>query len=148
MPDINKPMDIPELALKPPIIGKVRLSEDMQQTLALLCGYGDSARRLIKVAESGVLNTAAARIQDIVHVTGSGPNDIYQGGNVPTTEVLVLGHPDNTGRVWVRPDKTATVNNAYPLDAKDGVVLAIDNLQQLNLLIVVDGEKAILLYTR
>lgn len=148
MSDINKPMDIPELNLKPPIDGKVKLSEDMQQTLALLCGYINSKRVVLKASESGVLNTTSARIKDIVSFTGVGANDTQIGEDVPCTECLVMGHPDNTGKVWVRPDKEASVDNAWPLAAGDVVSLTMDNLKQLNMLIVVDGEKIIVAYTR
>lgn len=148
MSDINKPMDIPELNIKPPIDGKVRLSEDMQQTLALLAGYGDNARKLLRASESGVLNVASARIKEIVHFTGVGANDTQQGFAAPCTECLVMGHPDNTGLVWVRPYKGAATSNAWPLAASEVVNFTLDNLQQLNMLIVVDGEKVIVGYSR
>jgi len=148
MPDINKPMAVPDLNLKPPIDGKVRLSADMQQTLALLTAYGDNARKLLRASESGVLNTTSARIKDIKHYTGVGANDTQTGDNISCTECLVMGHPDNTGKVWVRPDKAATVDNAWPLAAGEVVGLTLDNLKQLNMLIVTDGEKVICAYTR
>jgi len=148
MTDINKPMDVPELNLKPPIDGKVRLSEDMQQTLALLVAYCENKRVTLKASESGVLNTTSAKIKDIVHFTGVGANDTQTGESVPCTECMVMGHPDNTGKVWVRTDKTATVDNAWPLAAGEVVNFTLDNLKQLNMLIVVAGEKVIVAYTR
>ena len=147
MPDINKPMNIPELNLKPPIDGKVSLSEDMQQTLALLTAYGVNQRKLLRASESGVLNVASARIKDILHYTGVGANDTQVGDNVSCTECLVMGHPDNTGNVWVRPDKTATTDNAWPLAKNEVVNFTLDNLKQLNMLIVVAGEKIIVAYS-
>jgi len=148
MSNINKPMDVPELNLKPPIDGKVRLSEDMQQTLALLTAYCENKRVTLKASESGVLNTTSAKIKDIVHFTGVGANDTQTGESVPCTECMVMGHPDNTGKVWVRSDKTASVDNAWPLAAGEVVNFTLDNLKQLNMLIVVDGEKLICAYTR
>jgi len=148
MGSINKPMDVPELNLEPPIIGKLRLSEDMQQTLALLTAYGDNKRIVLRASESGVLSVASARIADIVHYTGVGASDEQAGGDVPCTEVMVMGHPDNTGVIWVRPDKTATADNAWPLAANAAVGFTLDNLKQLNMLIVVAGEKVIVGYTR
>lgn len=148
MPNINNPMNIPELNLKPPIDGKVRLSEDMQQTLALLCGYVDSKRVILKASDSGVLNVASARIKEIVHFTGVGANDTQEGFDAPCTECLVMGHPDNTGKVWVRPYKGAALSNAWPLSAGEVVCFSLDNLKQLNMLIVVDGEKLIVAYSR
>lgn len=148
MPDINKPMDVPELNLSPPIDGKIRLSADMQQTLALLTAYGDNTRKLLRASESGILNTTSARIKDIVHYTGVGANDNRTGTNISCTECLIMGHPDNTGVVWIRPDKAATVDNAWPLAAKEAMGFALDNLAQLNMLIVVNGEKVIVAYSR
>ena len=148
MPDINKPMTIPELNLKPPIDGKVRLSEDMQQTLALLCAMGISKRIPLVCSESGVFNVAEPRIKDVKHYTGVGANDTQTGDNVACTECLVMGHPDNTGTVWIRPYKTASVDNAWPLAAWDIQRFTLDNLKQLNMLMVVDGDIVIVAYTR
>lgn len=146
MPAINKPMDVAELNIQPPLTGKTRLSEDMQQTLALLTAYGADRRRPLRCSESGVLNTASPRIKDIVHYTGSGANDTQTGGDLPCTECMVIAHPDNSSKVWVRPNSEASVNNAWPLDAKDVVSFTLDNLSQLNMLIVGDGEKVIVAY--
>ena len=148
MGGINKPMNIPELNLEPPISGKLRLSEDMQQTLALLTGYGDNKRVILKASESGVLSVSSARIADIVHYTGVGVNDTQVRADVACTEVMIMAHPDNTGNIWVRPDLTATVNNAWPLAAGEIIGFTLDNLKQLNMLIVVAGEKVIVGVTR
>lgn len=145
---INKSMNVSELNLQPPIEGKIRLSEDMQQTLALLCALGADKRRPLRCSESGVLNVTDPRIKDIEHYTGDGANDTQTGTDTECTECMIMGHPDNTGKVWVRPNKTATVDNAWPLAAGEVVGFTLDNLKQLNMLIVVDGEKAIVAYTR
>jgi len=148
MGSINKPMNVPELNLEPPVAGKIRLSEDMQQTLALLTGYGDNKRVVLKASDSGVLATASRRIADVAHYTGVGANDAQVGLDVACTEVMVTAHPDNTGLIWVRPDKVATVDNAWPLAANGTVGFTLDNLKQLNMLIVVAGEKVIVAHTR
>jgi len=148
MSNINKPMDIPELNLKPPIDGKVRLSEDMQQTLALLCAYVNSKSVILKASESGVLNVTSARIKDIIHCVATVPNCSIVGPNVTCSEVLLMAHPDNTGLVWVRPDKPATANNAWPLAKSEVVNFSVDNLNQINALVIVDGETVIAAYTR
>ncbi len=84
-----------------------------------------------------------AVMQDIEHFTGSGANDEQQGSDVVCTEILVMGHPDNTGKVWVRTGEVASVNNAWPLDAGEIFSFNVDNLSDLQMLIVVDGEKLI-----
>lgn len=147
MHDIVKSMQIPGLNLKPPITGAIRLSDDMQQTLSLLTAYSDNKRVVLRASESGVLNSTSPRIKEVVHFIGVGANDTQTGFDMKCTECLVMGHPDNTGKIWIRPYKGATVNNAWPLDASDTVNLSIDNLRQLNMLFVVAGEKAIVAYT-
>lgn len=148
MSDITKSMDVAELNIQPPIEGKVRLSDDMQQTLALLTAMGADKRRPLRCSESGVLNTSEPRIKDVEHYTGSGANDEQTGTDTPCTECMVMGHPDNTDIVWVRPNPTATVNNAWPLAAWDVVKFTLDNIKQLNMLIVISGEKVIVSHTR
>lgn len=148
MPDINQPMTIPELKLKPPIDGKIKLSPDMQQTLALLTAYGDNARKLLMASESGVLYVASARIRDIVHYTKTNGSDPTEGDNVPCTECLIMGHPENTGTVWVRPDKTAELTKSWPLAAGEVVNFTLNNLKQLKMNIVTVDDTVIVAYSR
>lgn len=148
MPNILKNMACKILRLQPPIEKAVRLSEDMQQTFALLSAFGIDERKVLRASESGVLNVTDPRIKDIVHFTGSGANDTQAGDDIECTQCIVMGHPDNGGKIWVRPNLTATASNAWPLDAGDVMGFTLDNLKQLNMLFVVDGEKAIVAYTR
>jgi len=148
MSNINKPMVVPELDVRPPIEGWMRLSEDMQQTLALLTAYCANKRVVLKASESGVLNVASAQIKDIVHYTRDGIDEELTGGDIPCTECLVMGHPDNTDKIWVRPYTTATVDNSWPLAAGEAMGFTLDNLKQLNMFIAVDGETLIVAYTR
>lgn len=148
MPNINKSMDVSELNIQPPIEGKVRLSDDMTQTLALLTAMGADKRRPLRCSETGILNVTDPRIKDIEHYTGDEANYTAAGSDIPCSAVMVMGHPDNTGLVWVRPNKTATINNSWPLAAGEVVGFTLDNLSQLNGLIVVNGETIIVAYTR
>lgn len=145
---INKSMDVSELNIQPPLSGKVRLSDDMQQTLALLTAMGADRRRPLRCSESGVLNTTDPRIKDIVHYTQAGAVYEYTGDDKPCSGCMVLGHPDNTGKVWVRPNTTATINNSWPLAAGEVVGFTLDNLEQLNMLFIEDGDILIVAYTR
>jgi len=144
---IGNPMIIPELDLKPEQVGGVQLSEDMQQTLSLLTAYWKNMRVLLKASPSGSLCVATPPLKDVLHITAVGANYTYQGDNIECSEVMVMAHPDNTGRVWVKPNATATVDNAWPLDKGDVVGLGITNLNMLNLLIVDNSQKAIIAYT-
>ncbi len=148
MPEIDIPFKVEGLTMKPEMSGRIRLSDDMQQTLASLVGFDDIARRLLRCSKGGILFSTSPRIEYILHVTGSGASDTYQGMDKKVTEVMVMGHPDNSSKIWVKNDEIATANNAWPLDAKEVVNVTIDNLLNLNLLIVGDGEKAIIAYTR
>jgi len=144
---IGNPMGCPELDLKPEQAGGVQLTADMQQALALLTAYWRNKRVLLKASPSGVLFVTSPQIKDIFHVVGVGANYTYQGENIECSEVLVMAHPNNTGRVWVKPNAIATTANAWPLNAGDVVGLGITNLTMLNLLIVVNGETTIIAYT-
>lgn len=148
MAKISVPGSHADLPIVPSLPGQLPISDAVQQVLALLVGSTQDATQFLRVSPSGILSVSSARLQDILHFTGVGANDTQQGPNVSCTEVLVMAHPDNTGKVWIRSDKTATVNNALPLDAKDATSIVLDNLNQLQLLIVVAGEKAIVMYTR
>jgi hypothetical protein len=147
MARVGNPLKIPELDLRPEPLGGVELSENMQQTLALLTAFWRNQRVVLKASPSGVLFTASPQLEDIFHVTGVGANDVYQGSNIQCSEVLVMGHPDNAGKIWARSKKVATVDNAWPLAAGDVMGFTITNLNMLHLLIVVDGDKVIVAYT-
>jgi hypothetical protein len=139
---IGTPLKCPELNLTPEAQG-VELSEVMQQALSLLAVFNKNQRIIVKGSPVGALRTTSSRIQDIKHITGTGANDEVQGTDIPCSEVMCMGHPDNTGKVWVRSLVTATVNNAWPLGAGEVVNISVDNYRDLQGLIVVDGEKLI-----
>lgn len=113
---------------------------------------GDTAASLIgylgKATNRGreIHGRRGTAMQEIEHFTGSGANDEQQGGDVVCTELLVMGHPDNGDTVWVRTGAVATVNNAWPLAAGEVFSFNVDNLSELQMLIVVDGEKLIVAY--
>ena len=144
---IGNPMPCPELDLRPEPTGGIELTESMQQVLAALTGFWHNRRLLLKASPSGVLFVCSPQVKDIFHVTATAGNYTYQGDNVECSEVLIMGHPSNTGKVWVKPHGTATDANGWPLDKGDALTLGITNLNMLNLLIVTNGEKAIIVYT-
>jgi len=145
--EIKKPLPIPELQLKPDISTLIKLNEEMIQTLTLLTAYDGAIRRMIRCTLTGSLYTAPKPATKIYHETGSGANDVITFGNVPTTEVLIMAYPTNSSKVWAAIGETPTTANGWPLDSGDSVSLALSNLSQLQLLIVGDGEIAILAYT-
>lgn len=148
MPNIKKPMGVPELDLHPPITQQVRLSEDMQQTLALLTGLSGNKRVVLKANAAGILNTVSPQIQEVVVVTASGDADDWVGGDIPCTEVIVMGDLDNANRAWVRPNSAATSANGWPLDKGDSFCMSVSNLNQVHVNIQKDTQKVIIAYTR
>ena len=140
-------MAIPELDLRPELVGGVQLSDDMQQTLSLMAAYWRNKRVLLKGSPSGALFVVSPQVKDIIHVVGVGANYAYNGDNIECSEVMIMAHPANTGTIWVKPHALATTDNGWPLDKKEVLGLGITNLNMLTLLIVVDGEKAIIAYT-
>ncbi|GAI79828.1 unnamed protein product [marine sediment metagenome] len=152
MPDINKPMDIPELNLQPPITGKIRLGEDMVQTLALLCAMGDSKRITLRASESGVLQTVTPRIKSLWGATSSGDPSTKQGDDIPCNEVMILGHPDNDVKIWVRPHAVYVptgdnANIAWPVGAGEVVSFVVSNLNHIWFYFEGATDKVIVAYT-
>jgi len=146
MNHIGTPLKIPELNLTPEPEGGIQLSKDMQQTLAMLTAFWQNKRVLLKASPAGILYTTNPCLIDIFHVTGDGANDVYQGDNIPCSEVMVMGHPSNGDTIWVRINKVATVDNAWPLLKYDVMKFNITNLSMLHLLIVTTTERAIIAY--
>ncbi len=146
MTRIGTPLKVPELNLQPEPEGGLQLSDDMQQALSLLTAFSKNRRILLRASPVGALRTTSARLIDVLHFTGSGANDTQNGNDIPCSEVLCMGHPDNTGKVWVRSMVVATTANAWPLGAGEIYNISVDNLRDLQMLIVEDGEKLIASY--
>jgi len=147
MQEIQTPLQVPELDIKGHPTNPLTLSDNIQQVLSTLTGFWKNRRTLLKSSPSGILFTASPALVDIFHVAASGANDTYQGDNIPCTELLIMGHPDNTGKIWVRQGVPATVDNSWPLGAGEAMGLSLTNMNMLQLLIVVDTEKAIIAYS-
>jgi len=147
MQHIGTPMQCPELDITPKPEGGIELSDKMQQTLALMTAFWHNQRVVLKASPSGILFTTSPQLEDILHVTADQDDYNYQGTDLKVSEVMVMGHPDNTGNIWARSKAVATVNNAWPLAAKEVMGFTITNLNMLHLLIKVNTEKAIIAYT-
>ncbi|GAI72107.1 unnamed protein product [marine sediment metagenome] len=147
MQTIGTPMRCPELDLMPEQTGGIQLSDNMQQVLSLSAAFWRNQRVILKASPSGVLFTCSPELEDIFHELATQNDHVYQGANIKCSEVMVMGHPDNTGVVWARTKVAATVDNAWPLSANDVVGFTVTNLNMLHLLIKLDTEKAIIAYT-
>ena len=144
---IGTPMKCPELNLEGDPSGGIELSENMQQVLSVLTGFVKNKRVLLKASPGGVLETTSSRLQDIEHFTADQDNYTKKGDDIPCSEIMVMAHPDNTGKVWVRTMTDATTANSWPLAAGEVINFAVDNLRDLRMLIVTDTEKLIVAYT-
>ncbi|MBA7704992.1 hypothetical protein ES703_113816 [subsurface metagenome] len=148
MRDILIPFRIEDLLLKPEMAGRITLSDDMQQTLASLVGYDGVARRLLRSSRSGILYTASPRIHKIVHVARPSDPYVWTGSDIKTTEIMVMGHPSNTGLIWVKNDEAIVAADGWPLGSKEVLNLTLDNLINLNIFFATAGDVAIVAYTR
>jgi len=146
MQNIGTPLQCEQLKLSPERQGGINLSDDMQQSLALLAGFSKNQRIIIEASPNGVLRVTSGRLIDVVHYTATAGNQTKQGSDVPCSEVECMGHPSNGGKVWVRSLATATVDNAWPLGPGEVKNFSVDNLRDLQMLIVVDTERLIVSY--
>jgi len=144
---IGTPLECPELHLSEKHEGGMELSKDVQQTLSMLAGFVKNKRVLLKASPGGILETTSARLQDIKHYDATEANHALQGDDIPCSEIMCMGHPDNGGKVWVRTMTAAGLTNSWPLGAGDVINFAVDNLRDLRMLIVVDTETLIVAYT-
>jgi hypothetical protein len=143
---IGTPLQVPELELQPPYAGNIVLSSEMQQSLALLTAFYKNTRVILKGTPNGILNVTSCLIQDVEILTSTAPNEDKQGSDIKCSECIVISHPDNVGRIYFKPNATATTANGLPLDSGDSLNVGTYNLNSLNFLIVSTGDKVILLY--
>lgn len=147
MSEILIPLTFEDLPVRPPLVGRPRISEDIQQTAALLVGWDKTTRRLVSVTPSGVLYAAQPRIKGIINYQSTGVGDTYQGGEIPTSEVVVKSKHNNGGIVWVNFAAAAAADTGYPLDAGEPLVFSIHNLNSLHLYFENADDWAIIIYT-
>ena len=143
---IGTPLKVPELNLQGEQDKGIELSEDMQQVLSLLTGFSKNRRIVLQSSPVGALRVTSARLIDVVHYTADEPDDTIQGDDVPCSEVMCMGHPANSGKVWVRTLSTAELTNSWPLGAGEVWTASVDNLRDLRMLIVEDTETLIVSY--
>lgn len=145
--EIDRSLPLKEIPLKPEMSKRIKLDETMLQTLALLMGFDGEARRMLRCTLSGDLFTASPPACCIVNKVTEGTEHNITFGDTPTTEVMVMAHPSNSGDVWVNLDAAAAVDTGWYLDAGDYVQLSIDNMSRLRLNTTTIGDKVIILRT-
>ena len=148
MPDILRPLPFLDLETKPPLTGRVRITDEMQQTLALLSGWDGASRRLLNVSPSGVLHVCSSTIKGILNEQALAAVTDYQLPDIKTSEVLIRAKPTNSGRIWVNLDVDAGDNIGYPLDSGEWINFSVDNLHRIHWYSTVISEWMIVLYTK
>lgn len=147
MIEILAPFPMKGIATKPEMAGRLKIEDTIRMTLASLMGWDGESRRLITCALNGALQIVAPTAKVIINTTGSGANDDITFSDTPTSEVMIMANPANTGDVWINIGAAAAVDTGWPLDAGDMVILSINNLKDLQMRIVVSGDKTIIIQT-
>lgn len=147
MPEILKPLTFEDLPTKPPLVGRPRITEEIQQAISLLVGWDETTRRLLRCSPSGVLYYASPRVKGIINFQADGDSDDYQGSDIKTSEVLIKAKHDNEGDIWINVGAAAALDTGYPLDAGEWVSFSINNLHTLHLHLTKDDDWVSIIYT-
>ena len=147
MLEILKTYTFDDLPTKPPITGRPKLSDDLQQTIAMLVGWDGATRRLIRVSPTGVIRVGSARAIGVYNIVAAGDGDTITCPDCPVSEVMIRAFPDNTGRVFVNIGSPAALNTGYPLFTGEWVNLSVDNIVSIQLYIEKDTDKVAAIYT-
>lgn len=147
MLEIIKPFTFDDLPTKPEITGRPKISDDLQQTIALLSGWDGVTRRLIRCSPTGVIRVGSARAKGIYNIVANKDGYVTTCADCPASEVMIRAFPDNTGRVFVNIGNPAALNTGYPIFVGEWVTLSVDNLSVLQLYIEKDTDKVAAIYT-
>lgn len=148
MPEILIPLTFEDLPVRPALVGRPKVSEDIQQTLALLSGWDRATRRLIRCSPSGILFAAEPPVKAILNIQGSVDGNPYQCPDIATTEVLIRAKPANSGTIWINVGAVAAGDAGYPLTEGEYVKIALNNLHSLSIYFVTDTDYAIVVYSK
>lgn len=147
MLEILRPFTFDDLPTKPPVTGRPKLSEDLQQTIAMLIGWDGATRRLIRVSPTGVIRVGSARAIGVYNIVANKDGYTTTCTDCPTSEVMIRAFPDNTGRVFVNIGAAAALNVGYPLFTGEWVKFSINALVGVRLYIEKNADKVAAIYT-
>lgn len=146
MPTTSLPMDVGGVQVTPSLPPQVPVSAEFQQALALMLGLWKGNRIPVKVCGNGALRVNDDTIYDIIHITSVAPNQLVTGTRIAVSSILLKAHPDNAGTIWVRTKGAATVNNAWPLEAGEGINVSMECYSDASALIVETGDTLIVAF--
>jgi len=147
MAEIIKPFTFEDLPTKPPITGRPKISDDLQQTVALLAGWDGITRRFIRCTPTGMIRVGSARALGVLNVVANIDDYVITCPDCPASEVMIRAFPDNTGRVFVNLGVAAALNTGYPLFTGEWVSFSVNNLNSVQLYIEKDTDKVAAIYT-
>lgn len=147
MYDILKPFTFDDIPTKPEIKGRPKLTEDLQQTLALLSAWDSRTRRLVRCSPTGVIRVGSARAMGVYNIVANQDGYVITCDDCPASEVMLRAFPDNSGRVFVNIGIAAALNTGYPLFTGEWVNLSVNNLNSLQLYIEKSTDKVAAIYT-
>ena len=147
MSEILKNFTFDDLPTRPPIKGRPRLSDDIQQSVSTIVGWDGQTRRLIRVTPTGVLRICDGRAKAVLNVTADQDAYVLTPNDTPTSEIIIKAHPDNAGQVVVNIGITASLTAGFPLENGESISLSVNNLNALRLYVEKNTEKAAILYT-
>ncbi len=145
--EIEIPFKIKGVKFKPEQTGMIKVDEVMIQTIASLCGWDGEARRLLTCALGGALHTVTPQVDAIINKVSTDPAEDITFTDQPTTEVMIMAHPTNSGDVWVNLDAVAAVDTGWYLDAGDYVQFSINNMKRLNIHVVTAWDMVAIIRT-
>lgn len=145
--EIQDSFRVKGIDLKPDMTGRPKVEENIVQTLASLFGWDGEARRLLTCALNGALHMTTPQVSAIVNVLGVGANDDVTFADQSCTEVLILANASNSGDVWVNVGAAGAVDTGFPLDAGESISFSINNMTELQMRIISDGDKVIIIRT-
>lgn len=148
MPEILIPLTFDDLPVRPALVGRPEVSDDLQQTIALLSGWDKTTRRLIKCSPSGILFAAEPPVKAILSIQGSVDGNPYQCPDIPTTEVLIKSKTGNAGDIWVNVGAVAADGTGYPLAVGEYVKIALNNLHSLSIFFATAVDYAAIVYSK
>lgn len=148
MTEVTTPWPISEIMVSAEPTGRLKISDDIQQTLSSLFGYDGETRRPLRCGKTGTLFVGSAPIAAVTLIVADQIDYVWVGDNIETSEVLIRSRSSNGGAVLVAVDEPCGALNSWFLAAGESLQFSINNLQRLNLKIAANGEIVDLLYTR
>ena len=147
MDGFNPRDGVPGFTVRGTLPFPIPMTTMIQQSLAMMLGYTYGEGVVLRASPSGILYVAEPRISDVFHWTAGGAGATFKGDKKACTQIMCIGHPDNADLVWIAPRKTASATNGIPIAKNQSVTLSVENLDELNALIVANGEKLIVAYS-